>query len=62
MRIEIKKIGNADGLILPCELMQRLNLKRGQFLDVVELPCGGFLATPDDPDFKETPRGDTENS
>jgi putative addiction module antidote len=54
MRIEIKKIGNSDGLILPRELLQRLDLKRGQFLHVVELPGGGFQAIPYDPDFEET--------
>ena len=46
MRIEIKKIGNSDGLILPRELLQRLDLKRGQFLHVVELAGGGFQAIP----------------
>jgi putative addiction module antidote len=54
MRIEIKKIGNSDGFILPRELMQRLDLKRGQILHVVELPGGGFQAVPYDPDFEET--------
>ena len=54
MRIEIKKIGNSDGLILPRELMQRLDLKRGQLLHVVELAGGGFQAMPYDPDFEET--------
>jgi putative addiction module antidote len=54
MLIEIKKIGNSDGLILPRELMQRLDLKRGQFLHVVELAGGGFQALPYDPDFERT--------
>ncbi len=54
MRLEIKKIGNSDGLILPRELMQRLDLRRGQFLHVVELAGGGFQAIPYDPDFEET--------
>lgn len=54
MRIEIKKIGNSDGLILPRELMQRLDLKRGQQLHVVELAGGGFYALPYDPDFEAT--------
>ena len=54
MRIEIKKIGNSDGVILPRELMQRLDLKRGQYLHVVELPGGGFQAIPYDPHFEET--------
>jgi len=54
MKIEIKKIGNSDGLLLPRELMQRLDLKRGQQLHIVELPGGGFHALPYDPDFERT--------
>ncbi|MDD1535523.1 MULTISPECIES: AbrB/MazE/SpoVT family DNA-binding domain-containing protein [unclassified Bradyrhizobium] len=54
MKIEIKKIGNSDGLLLPRELMQRLDLKRGQQLNVVELPGGGFQLLPYDPDFERT--------
>ena len=54
MTIEIKKIGNSHGLILPKELMQRLDLKRGQQLHIVELAGGGFQALPYDPDFEET--------
>jgi putative addiction module antidote len=54
MKIEIKKIGNSDGVILPRELMQRLDLKRGQQLHLVELAGGGFQALPYDPDFEAT--------
>ena len=36
------------------ELMQRLDLKRGQQLHVVELAGGGFQALPFDPDFEQT--------
>jgi len=54
MRIEIKKIGNSDGLILPRELMQRFDLKRGQQLHVTELAGGGFQVLPYDPDFEAT--------
>jgi len=54
MKIEIKKIGNSDGLILPKELMQRLDLKRGQRLHIVELAGGGFQVLPYDPDFEKT--------
>lgn len=56
MKIEIKKIGNSDGLILPRELMQRLDLKRGQQLHVSELPGGGLQLLPYDPDFEKTVR------
>ena len=54
MKIEIKKIGNSDGLLLPKELMQRLDLKRGQELHVTELAGGGLQLMPYDPDFEET--------
>ena len=54
MKIQIKKIGNSDGLILPKELMQRLDLKRGQRLHIVELAGGGFQVLPHDPDFEKT--------
>jgi putative addiction module antidote len=54
MKLEIKRVGNSDGLLLPRELMQRLDLKRGQWLHISELPSGGFQALPYDPDFDET--------
>jgi len=54
MKIEIKRIGNSEGFILPRELMQRLRLKRGQQLHITELAGGGFQALPYDPDFEKT--------
>jgi putative addiction module antidote len=54
VKIEIKRIGNSEGLILPQELMKRLALKRGQQLHIVELAGGGFQALPYDPDFERT--------
>lgn len=51
MKLEIKKIGNSTGLILPKELMSRLNLAQGQWLHVTESPEGGVRLTPYDPDF-----------
>jgi len=53
MKLEIKKIGNSAGLILPKELLARLNVAEGQMLYVTELPEGGFRLTPYDPDFAE---------
>jgi len=53
MKIEIKKIGNSDGLILPRELMARLDLKRGQQLHITELAGVGFQVLPYDPDFEK---------
>jgi putative addiction module antidote len=54
VKLEIKRIGNSDGLILPRELMQRLDLKRGQQLHVMELAGGGLQLLPYNPDFEKT--------
>jgi putative addiction module antidote len=54
MKLEVKRIGNSDGLILPRELMQRLDIKRGQSFHVTELAGGGFQLLPYDPDFEAT--------
>jgi putative addiction module antidote len=54
IKIQIRRIGNSDGLILPKALMQRLDLKRGQQLHIIELAGGGFQALPSDPDFEKT--------
>ena len=54
MKIEIKRIGNSTGVILPKELLTRLQLKQGQQLHITELPGGGFQALPYDPEFQKT--------
>jgi putative addiction module antidote len=54
MTIEIRKIGNSVGVILPKELLARFNLKEGDKLFPVEQANGGLLLTPHDPDFEET--------
>jgi len=54
MKIEVKKIGNSDGFILPRELMQRLDIKRGQQFHVSELAGGGLQLLPYDPEFEAT--------
>jgi putative addiction module antidote len=54
MKIEIKKIGNSEGFILPREVMQRFDLKRGQSFHITERPEGGFQVVPYDPDFEKT--------
>jgi putative addiction module antidote len=38
MKLELKKIGNSVGLILPKELLARLGLELGDELYVTELP------------------------
>jgi len=46
MKLEIKKIGNSTGLILPKELLVRLGLEQGDEVFVTESP-GGFAVCKD---------------
>jgi putative addiction module antidote len=50
--LQVRKIGNSIGFILPKETAARLALKEGDRLFVVEQPGGGFVLTPHDPDFE----------
>ena len=47
--LQIKKIGNSVGLILPKELLARLKLKEGDKLYVVEQTERGMKLSPYDP-------------
>jgi putative addiction module antidote len=53
MKIEVKKIGNSTGLILPKDLLARLKLEQGDWLYVTELPDGGVKLTAGDPKFEQ---------
>jgi antitoxin component of MazEF toxin-antitoxin module len=54
VKIEVKRIGNSDGFILPREVMQRFDIQRGQQFHLTELAGGGFQLLPYDPDFEQT--------
>jgi putative addiction module antidote len=47
--LQICKIGDSVGLILPSELLSQLNLKEGDALYPVQQPDGGLLLTPHRP-------------
>ncbi len=47
--LQIRKIGNSLGLILPKELLARLKLQEGDKLHVIEQPERGVNLTPYDP-------------
>jgi putative addiction module antidote len=51
--LQIKKIGNSVGLILPKELLARLKLKEGDKLHVVEQTERGIRLSPYDPKHAE---------
>ncbi len=47
--LQIRKIGNSVGLILPKDLLARLKLKEGDALYVIEQPERGLKLSPYDP-------------
>jgi putative addiction module antidote len=47
--VQIRKIGNSTGVILPKELLARLKLKPGDKLHVIEQTERGFKLSPYDP-------------
>lgn len=47
--LQIKKIGNSLGFVLPKELLARLKLKEGDKLHIVEQTERGIKLTPYDP-------------
>ncbi len=55
MKLQLKRIGNSTGLILPKELLARLNLEQGDEVIVSEGP-EGFSVTSYTDDDEETMR------
>lgn len=48
MKLELKRIGNSTGLILPKELLARLGLAQGDLVVITETPGGLKLSRPDE--------------
>jgi putative addiction module antidote len=51
MRLEVKKIGNSTGVILPKDLLARLNFGQGDWVTVIETADGGLQLRRSDPVF-----------
>jgi putative addiction module antidote len=51
MKLKLRSIGTSTGVILPKQLLGRLNLKKGDVLYASETP-EGFLLTPYDPEVE----------
>jgi putative addiction module antidote len=56
MQLEIKKIGNSTGIILPKELLAQLDLKQGDLMFVTIEPDKGIKITRHDPQHAEVMR------
>jgi putative addiction module antidote len=52
-KVQLKKIGNSTGVILPKEIMARLNLSAGDEFYATVTADGGLRFTPYDPKFEK---------
>ncbi|WP_323032379.1 AbrB/MazE/SpoVT family DNA-binding domain-containing protein [Paracoccus sp. (in: a-proteobacteria)] len=52
VELKVRKVGNSLGVVLPKEVISRLNTEDGAALYLTEAPDGGYRLVPHDPDFK----------
>ncbi len=52
-KLKLTAIGASTGVIIPKEMLARLNVAKGDVLHAVETADGGYLLTPFDPDFAD---------
>ena len=52
--LQVRKVGNSVGLILPKELLAQLNVKEGDKLHLVKRPDGSISLSPFDPKHART--------
>jgi putative addiction module antidote len=53
VEVKIRKFGNSLGVILPKEVLNRLNIGDGGKLFLIEAPDGDYRLTPYDPSFEK---------
>ena len=51
--LKIRKIGNASGVILPREVLNRMHIKEGDHVYLTQAPDGSYRLTPYDPEFEK---------
>ncbi len=52
-KLKLTAVGTSTGVIIPKEMLTRLNVAKGDVLHAVETPDGGYRLTPYDPAFAE---------
>jgi putative addiction module antidote len=53
VELKVRKFGNSLGVVLPKEVISRLQTGDGEVLFLVEAPDGGYQLTPYDPNFEK---------
>lgn len=51
--LKLTAIGTSIGVVIPQEMLERLNVTNGDTLHAVETADGGYLLTPYDPAFAD---------
>jgi putative addiction module antidote len=51
VELKVRKVGNSLGVVLPKEVIQRLQTGDGEALYLIEVPDGEYRLTAYDPDF-----------
>jgi len=51
--LKLTTIGTSTGVVIPKEMLARLNVSKGDALYAIETPDGGYRLTPYDPSFAE---------
>ena len=51
--LKLTAVGTSTGVVIPKEMLSRLNVSKGDLLYAVETPDGGYRLTPYDPQFAE---------
>lgn len=49
--MKVRKVGNSLGVVLPKEVLSRLNVQDGDKVFLTEAPDGSYRITPYDPEF-----------
>jgi putative addiction module antidote len=53
VELKVRKFGNSLGVVLPKEVINRLQTSDGEPLFLIEAPEGGYRLTPYDPAFEK---------
>jgi putative addiction module antidote len=53
VELKVRKFGNSLGVVLPKEVINRLQTRDGEPLFLIEAPDGGYRLTPYDPAFEK---------
>ena len=51
--LKLTAVGTSTGVVIPKEMLARMNVSKGDTLYVTETPDGGYRLTPFDPGFAD---------